>query len=229
MTRLVLQVKARDSNKFIYTNSRDREINSLYLQKKLHFKPCQTCLSIKGLITSPNYLPINTHAQLPRKPLPRAWQQLYRILHENKRTESSHDTSRFRIFPSCRSCVAFCGKNRILGVAAKNQMVTNMKNTIYGFKRLLGRKFNDPFAQKELQSLPYRTTQLPDGGIGIHVSILHTQRFWRFFVEGGCFWHCRLIIIGFLILSMVICERLGFGIDRSTKFHVHSQLYYYLN
>ncbi|XP_008202915.1 heat shock 70 kDa protein 4L isoform X1 [Nasonia vitripennis] len=71
------------------------------------------------------------------------------------------------------SCVAFSGKNRILGVAAKNQLVTNMKNTIYGFKRLLGRKYNDPFAQKELQSLPYRTSQLADGGIGIHVQYLN--------------------------------------------------------
>ncbi|CAB0036320.1 unnamed protein product [Trichogramma brassicae] len=73
------------------------------------------------------------------------------------------------------SCVAFSGKNRILGVAAKNQMVTNMKNTVYGFKRLLGRKFNDPQAQKELQSLPYRTSQQADGGIGIHVQYLNEE------------------------------------------------------
>lgn len=70
----------------------------------------------------------------------------------------------------CRSCVAFSGKNRILGVAAKNQMVTNMKNTVYGFKRLLGRKYNDPQVQKELQSLPFKTSKEPDGGVGIHVS-----------------------------------------------------------
>ncbi|XP_058796639.1 heat shock 70 kDa protein 4 isoform X2 [Phymastichus coffea] len=70
------------------------------------------------------------------------------------------------------SCVAFSSKNRILGVAAKNQMVTNMKNTIYGFKRLLGRKYNDPFAQKELKHLPYKTSQTADGGIGIHVQYL---------------------------------------------------------
>ncbi|CAL7936427.1 unnamed protein product [Xylocopa violacea] len=70
------------------------------------------------------------------------------------------------------SCVAFSGKNRILGVAAKNQMVTNMKNTIHGFKRLLGRKYNDPQVQRELQMLPYKVTQQSDGSIGIHVHYL---------------------------------------------------------
>lgn len=70
------------------------------------------------------------------------------------------------------SCVAFSGKNRILGVAAKNQMVTNMKNTIYGFKRLLGRKYNDPLVQQELKSLPFKTSQQENGTIGIHVQYL---------------------------------------------------------
>ncbi|XP_012261434.2 heat shock 70 kDa protein 4 isoform X2 [Athalia rosae] len=73
---------------------------------------------------------------------------------------------------STPSCVAFSGKNRILGVAAKNQMVTNMKNTISGFKRLLGRKYNDPFVQRELRNLGYKTSQQPDGSIGIHVHYL---------------------------------------------------------
>ncbi|KAL0107035.1 hypothetical protein PUN28_015529 [Cardiocondyla obscurior] len=73
---------------------------------------------------------------------------------------------------STPSCVAFSGKNRILGVAAKNQMVTNVKNTIHGFKRLLGRKFNDPQVQNELRFLPYKITPQADGSIGIHVQYL---------------------------------------------------------
>lgn len=68
-----------------------------------------------------------------------------------------------------RSCVALSGKNRILGVAAKNQMVTNMRNTIYGFKRLLGRKYSDPHVQQELKYLPFRVTQQPNGSIGVKV------------------------------------------------------------
>ncbi|XP_059060125.1 97 kDa heat shock protein isoform X3 [Achroia grisella] len=70
------------------------------------------------------------------------------------------------------SCVAFSPKNRILGVAAKNQMVTNMKNTVFGFKRLLGRKFSDPFVQKELKHFPFKVEQRSDGGIGIRINYL---------------------------------------------------------
>lgn len=74
-----------------------------------------------------------------------------------------------------RSCVAFAGKKRILGVAANNQRVTNLKNTISGFKRLLGRKFNDPHVQNEIQTMPFRVEQRPDGGIGIRVNYLDEE------------------------------------------------------
>lgn len=68
------------------------------------------------------------------------------------------------------SCVAFAGRNRVLGVAAKNQQVSNMNNTISGFKRLLGRKYNDPHVQNELRKIPYKVEPRPDGGIGIRVN-----------------------------------------------------------
>lgn len=71
-----------------------------------------------------------------------------------------------------RSCVAFTGKNRTLGVAAKNQQVTNMKNTILGFKHLLGRKFKDPVVQNELRSIPYDVVECPDGSIGIRANYM---------------------------------------------------------
>ncbi|XP_012234476.1 97 kDa heat shock protein isoform X2 [Linepithema humile] len=73
------------------------------------------------------------------------------------------------------SCVAFSGKNRILGVAAKNQMVTNLKNTIHGFKRLLGRKYNDPQVQNELRYLPYKVTPQANGSMNIHVQYLEEE------------------------------------------------------
>ncbi|XP_039280226.1 97 kDa heat shock protein [Nilaparvata lugens] len=65
------------------------------------------------------------------------------------------------------SCVAFSDKSRILGVAAKNQQITNLDNTISGFKRLLGRKYNDPAVQAELRELSFKTVQQKNGGIGI--------------------------------------------------------------
>lgn len=86
---------------------------------------------------------------------------------------------RLFLFPSvssrsndARSCIAFAGKKRILGVAAKNQQVTNMKNTVSNFKRFLGRKFTDPTIQDDLRAAPYRTEQRPDGGIGIRVNYM---------------------------------------------------------
>lgn len=51
-------------------------------------------------------------------------------------------------------------------------MVTNMKNTIHGFKRLLGRKHNDPYVKQEKQYLPYDLVSNPDGSMGIRVSFL---------------------------------------------------------
>ncbi|KAJ8962992.1 hypothetical protein NQ314_005631 [Rhamnusium bicolor] len=73
------------------------------------------------------------------------------------------------------SCIAFSGKNRILGVAAKNQQVTNMKNTVYGLKRLLGRQFRDPHVQREIQMLPYNVIEEKNGSIGIKVNYLNEE------------------------------------------------------
>ncbi|SPP76113.1 heat shock 70 kDa protein 4 isoform X2 [Drosophila guanche] len=74
------------------------------------------------------------------------------------------------------SVVAFDGKKRIIGVAAKNQQVTNMKNTVSGFKRLLGRKFNDPHVQHELTSIPARVEARGDGSIGFKVNYLEEDQ-----------------------------------------------------
>lgn len=71
-----------------------------------------------------------------------------------------------------RSCVGFADKKRILGVGAKNQMVTNMKNTVSDFKHLLGRRYADPAVQNALKFIPYRIEERPDGGIGMRVNYL---------------------------------------------------------
>ncbi|ERL85506.1 heat shock 70 kDa protein 4 isoform X1 [Dendroctonus ponderosae] len=76
---------------------------------------------------------------------------------------------------STPSYVAFSGKNRILGVAAKNQQVTNMKNTVYGLKRLIGRKFRDVHVQRELKWLPFNALEDRNGNIGIKVNYLNEE------------------------------------------------------
>ncbi|KAH9513967.1 Heat shock 105kDa 110kDa protein 1 [Bulinus truncatus] len=48
------------------------------------------------------------------------------------------------------SYVSLGDKSRVIGVAAKQQAVTNFRNTVCGFKRVLGRKFDDPLVQAEI-------------------------------------------------------------------------------
>jgi heat shock protein 1/8 len=54
------------------------------------------------------------------------------------------------------SWVAFADDNRLIGDAAKNQITSNLKNTIYDIKRLIGRKFSDAEVQKEIATLSYK-------------------------------------------------------------------------
>lgn len=53
--------------------------------------------------------------------------------------------------------------DRLVGQVAQRQRVTNPKNTIYGVKRLIGRKFNDDEVQKDLDILPYEIAKKGDG------------------------------------------------------------------
>ena len=55
--------------------------------------------------------------------------------------------------------------DRLVGVIAKRQSVTNPKNTIYGIKRYIGHKFTDPEVQKDLSAVPYTLKAGKDGGV----------------------------------------------------------------
>ena len=52
---------------------------------------------------------------------------------------------------------------RLVGQVAQRQRVTNAKNTIYGVKRLIGRKFTDKEVQKDIDIVPYEIVQKGDG------------------------------------------------------------------
>jgi len=53
------------------------------------------------------------------------------------------------------SYVAFSNDERIIGDGAKNQAAMNPSNTVYDAKRLIGRDFNDPVIQQEIQGFPF--------------------------------------------------------------------------
>ena len=52
---------------------------------------------------------------------------------------------------------------RLVGQVAQRQRVTNAKNTIYGVKRLIGRKFSDVEIQKDIDIMPYEIVKKSDG------------------------------------------------------------------
>ena len=56
---------------------------------------------------------------------------------------------------------------RLVGVLAKRQQITNPKNTIFSVKRLIGRRFEDPEVQRDLKILPYEIRKASDGGVEV--------------------------------------------------------------
>ena len=66
------------------------------------------------------------------------------------------------------SVVALSDKNDFLvGGVAKDQMVTNPRNTIYGAKRLIGRKFNSKVVQELRNYYSYDIVEGPQGDAAV--------------------------------------------------------------
>jgi len=60
--------------------------------------------------------------------------------------------------------------DRLAGLLAKRQAVTNPENTIYSVKRLIGRKFEDEEVKKDKELLPYKIEKSDDGGVKVKMS-----------------------------------------------------------
>ncbi len=54
---------------------------------------------------------------------------------------------------------------RLVGLLARRQAVTNPTNTIYGVKRFIGHRFKDSVVQSDMKTLPYEITEGPKGGV----------------------------------------------------------------
>jgi molecular chaperone DnaK len=57
--------------------------------------------------------------------------------------------------------------DRLVGLLAKRQAVTNPENTIYGIKRFMGHRFEDPTVQKDIPLSPYKIQKGKDSGVEV--------------------------------------------------------------
>jgi len=56
---------------------------------------------------------------------------------------------------------------RLVGVTARRQQITNPQNTIFSIKRLMGRRYSAPEVQRDKKLLPYQIKESSDGGVEV--------------------------------------------------------------
>eukprot|EP00922_Rhytidocystis_sp_ex-Travisia-forbesii_P005471 GHVS01007978.1.p1 GENE.GHVS01007978.1~~GHVS01007978.1.p1 ORF type:complete len:675 (+),score=165.09 GHVS01007978.1:143-2167(+) len=67
------------------------------------------------------------------------------------------------------SVVAFTDDNqRLVGIVAKRQGVTNPENTVFATKRLIGRRFDEEATKNEQEMLPFRIVRAKNGDAWVH-------------------------------------------------------------
>src|SRR3989344_4879171 len=64
---------------------------------------------------------------------------------------------------------------RIVGLLAKRQAITNPSNTLYSIKRLIGRRFEDDEVQRDKKLLPYELKKAEDGGVEVKMG----EKWWK--------------------------------------------------
>lgn len=70
------------------------------------------------------------------------------------------------------SYVSFAEKQRMMGVSAKSSHMTNVDKTFYGFKNLLGLKYDNPAVTEETSRLPFPLTHEQNGTIGFKIDFM---------------------------------------------------------
>ena len=61
---------------------------------------------------------------------------------------------------------------RLVGLLAKRQAITNPTNTIFGIKRLMGHRFDDPLVKRDREIAPFTIERSDDGGVKVKLGDL---------------------------------------------------------
>ncbi|MGA9666418.1 MAG: molecular chaperone DnaK [Gallionella sp.] len=86
---------------------------------------------------------------------------------ENGKTKVIENAEGARTTPSI---VAYMEDGEVLvGAPAKRQAVTNPTNTLYGVKRLIGRRFEEPMVQKDIAMVPFKIVKAKNGDAWVKV------------------------------------------------------------
>src|SRR3954470_23502595 len=56
---------------------------------------------------------------------------------------------------------------RLVGLLARRQAVTNPKNTVYQIKRFIGHNFDEPGVKKDADSVPFEVHKSVNGGVEV--------------------------------------------------------------
>ncbi|MBU1160912.1 MAG: molecular chaperone DnaK, partial [Proteobacteria bacterium] len=62
---------------------------------------------------------------------------------------------------------------RLVGQIAKRQAITNPENTVFGIKRLIGRKYDSIEVQKDIKILPFKIEKAANGDVRINLKGKH--------------------------------------------------------
>src|SRR3989344_192489 len=68
---------------------------------------------------------------------------------------------------------------RLVGLIARRQAVTNPKNTVYQIKRFIGHTFDEPAVAKDRAAVPFETRKGATGGIEVKMSSGGEEKWYR--------------------------------------------------
>lgn len=89
-------------------------------------------------------------------------------IHQNKETIIIPSAEGSRTTPSV---VAFSEGERLVGQVAKRQAVVNPDNTLFGIKRLIGKKYQSAEIQKDKEVLPFDLVEAENGDVHIKLGV----------------------------------------------------------